>query len=88
MLSSRIEGTQSSLSDLLLYEANESPGVPLDDVAEVSSYVAAMEHGLRRIRDGFPLSRCLVRELTGRRRNRIFSYVPYIRILSEGTEPL
>lgn len=65
VLSSQIEGTQSSLSDLLLYEANESPGVPLDDVVEVSSYVAAMEHGLARIRDGFPLSNRLIREIHG-----------------------
>lgn len=65
VLSSQIEGTQSSLSDLLLYEANESPGVPLDDVVEVSSYVAAMEHGLARIREGFPLSNRLIREIHG-----------------------
>src|SRR6185437_4585671 len=65
VLSSQIEGTQSSLSDLLLYEANESPGVPLDDVVEVSSYVAAMGHGLARIRDGFPLSNRLIREIHG-----------------------
>ena len=63
VLSSQIEGTQSSLSDLLLYEASESPGVPLDDVVEVSNYVAAMEHGLDRIRHGFPLSNRLVREI-------------------------
>ncbi len=65
VLSSQIEGTQSSLSDLLLYEADASPGVPLDDVVEVSSYVAAMEHGLARIRDGFPLSNRLIREIHG-----------------------
>jgi Fic family protein len=47
VLSSQIEGTQSSLSDLLLFEDAEVPGVPLDDVQEVSNYVAAMEHGLR-----------------------------------------
>src|SRR5487761_721916 len=45
VLSSQIEGTQSSLSDLLLYEAEEAPSVPLDDVREVSNYVAAMQHG-------------------------------------------
>jgi hypothetical protein len=45
VLSSQIEGTQSSLSDLLLYESMESPSVPIDDVAEVSCYVAALEHG-------------------------------------------
>lgn len=63
VLSSQIEGTQSSLSDLLLYEAEESPGVPLDDVVEVSNYVAAMEHGLRRLQEGFPLSNRLIREM-------------------------
>ena len=40
LLSSQIEGTQSSLSDLLLFELEEAPGVPFDDVVEVSSYVA------------------------------------------------
>lgn len=65
MLSSQIEGTQSSLSDLLLYELEETPGVPLDDVQEVSSYVAALSHGLTRIREGFPLSLRLLREIHG-----------------------
>jgi Fic family protein len=46
VLSSEIEGTQSSLSDLMLYELNEKPSVPLDDVQEVSNYVAALSHGL------------------------------------------
>jgi len=63
VLSSQIEGTQSSLSDLLLFEADELPAVPLDDVAEVSNYVAAMEHGLARIRSGFPVSTRLIREI-------------------------
>lgn len=63
VLSSQIEGTQSSLSDLLLYESNEAPSVPVDDVEEVSSYVAAFEHGLRRIHSGFPLSLRLIREM-------------------------
>jgi Fic family protein len=63
LLSSQIEGTQSSLSDLLLFESDETPGVPLDDVQEVSSYVAAMDHGLARIRAGFPISLRLIREL-------------------------
>ncbi len=63
LLSSQIEGTQSSFSDLLLYENEEAPGVPVDDVQEVSNYVAAMEHGLRRIREGFPLSLRLIREV-------------------------
>jgi Fic family protein len=65
VLSSQIEGTQSSLSDLLLFELEEAPGVPLDDVAEVSNYVAALEHGLRRLREGLPLSNRLIREIHG-----------------------
>jgi Fic family protein len=63
VLSSQIEGTQSSLSDLLLYESEEAPGVPLDDVQEVSRYVAALDHGLARIRGGFPLSIRLLCEI-------------------------
>ncbi len=65
VLSSQIEGTQSSLSDLLLFELNEAPGVPLDDVVEVSNYVAALDHGLGRLREGFPLSNRLIREIHG-----------------------
>ncbi|MDE0528999.1 MAG: Fic family protein [Truepera sp.] len=63
VLSSQIEGTRSSLSDLLLFELGEVPGVPLDDVREVSNYVAALDHGLRRLREGFPLSNRLIREI-------------------------
>jgi Fic family protein len=63
VLSSQIEGTQSSLSELLLFENRATPGVPIDDVAEVSNYVAAMQHGLRRLRGGFPLSLRLIREM-------------------------
>jgi len=65
LLSSQIEGTQSSLSDLLLFELHEAPGVPFKDVVEVSNYVAAMEHGLGRLREGFPLSSRLIREMHG-----------------------
>jgi len=61
LLSSQIEGTQSSLSDLLLFESDEAPTVELDDVTEVSNYVAAIEHGVQRIRGGFPLSLRLIR---------------------------
>ena len=63
VLSSQIEGTQSSLSDLLLYENDEAPGAPIEDVQEVSNYVAAMNHGLERMRSGFPLSLRLIREI-------------------------
>ena len=65
VLSSMIEGTQSSLSDLLLYELELDPGVPLDDVREVSNYVAALHHGLSRLSEGMPLSLRLVREIHG-----------------------
>ena len=65
VLSSMIEGTQSSLSDLLLYELDQEPGVPLDDVREVSNYVAALDHGLRRLAEGFPLSLRLLKEIHG-----------------------
>ena len=63
VLSSQIEGTQSSLSDLLLFELEEAPGVPFHDVGEVSNYVAALEHGMARLRGGFPLSNRLIREM-------------------------
>ncbi len=63
VLSSQIEGTQSSLSQLLLFELDQAPGVPIDDVQEVSSYVAALEHGLERVREGFPISNRLFREV-------------------------
>ena len=66
LLSSQIEGTQSSLSDLLLFELEEAPGVPFDDVVEVSSYVAGLEHGLARLSEGFPLSSRLLRDIHGR----------------------
>ena len=63
VLSSQIEGTQSSLSDLLLFEHDVAPGVPLSDVRETSNYIAAMNHGLKRIGEGFPLSLRLIREI-------------------------
>jgi len=65
LLSSQIEGTQSSLSDLLFFESEDLPGVPLGDVQDVSNYVAAMNHGLARMRAGFPLSLRLIREIHG-----------------------
>ena len=65
VVSSQIEGTQSSLSDLLLFELAEAPGAPLDDVAEVSQYVAALDHGLKRLAGDFPLCLRLLREIHG-----------------------
>lgn len=55
VLSSQIEGTQSSLADLMLYEIDEQPGVPLEDAQEVSRCVAALEEGLAKLRGGLPL---------------------------------
>jgi Fic family protein len=63
VLSSQIEGTQSSISELLLYENEGLQSQPFDDVREVSRYVSALDHGISRIRDGFPLSLRLVREI-------------------------
>ena len=66
LLSSQIEGTQSSLSDLLLFELDEAPGVPFDDVVEVSNYINALEYGLARLREGFPLCNRLLRDTHAR----------------------
>ena len=63
LVSSQIEGTQSSFIDLLLFENEAAPKVPVEDVEEVSNYVAAMQHGLRRLAGGFPLSLRLIREI-------------------------
>ena len=67
LLSSQIEGTQSSLSDLLRYELEQAPGLPRNDldVVEVSNYVAALDHGIARLREDFPLSNRLIREIHG-----------------------
>jgi Fic family protein len=63
VLSSQIEGTQSSLSDLLLYEANAAPGVPVSDARETSNYIAAMDHALEEIQSGkLPLCNRLLRD--------------------------
>lgn len=68
VLSSQIEGTQSSLSDLLLYESKEAPGAPIDDVAEVSCYVSALNYGIERLEE-LPLSLRLIREMHERLMN-------------------
>jgi len=62
VLSSQIEGTQSSLSDLLLFELEGTANVPLDDVEEVSRYVAAMNHGIKRLKE-LPISLRLIKEI-------------------------
>lgn len=63
VLSSQIEGTQSSLSELLLFEIGGKCGVPIDDVQEVSNYVAAMNHGLGLMRRGLPVSLRLMKQM-------------------------
>ncbi len=65
VLSSQIEGTQSTLTDLLRFEAEAASGVPIDDIREVSNYVDAMMYGLERLRS-LPLSLRLVREMHAR----------------------
>jgi cell filamentation protein, protein adenylyltransferase len=63
LLSSQIEGTQSSLVDVLGVDADQEP---VADVGEVVNYVKAMRHGLRRLRDeNFPMSLRLIREIHG-----------------------
>lgn len=65
VLSSQIEGTQSTLSDLLLFETEAEAGTPIDDIREVSNYVDAMMYGLDRMTE-LPLSLRLIREVHGR----------------------
>ena len=66
VLSSQIEGTQSSLADLMLHEAGGVPGALISDVLETSNAVAASNHGVERLRGGFPLSNRLMREMHAR----------------------
>jgi Fic family protein len=66
VLSSQIEGTQSSLSDLLLFEADAAPGVPLHDAKETSNYIAAMNRGLHLLQvEKLPICNRLFREVHG-----------------------
>lgn len=66
LVSSQIEGTQCSLSDILRDDTGDETDASFDDVREVSCYVDAMEYGLARMKDGFPLSLRLIREIHGR----------------------
>jgi len=63
VLSARINGNQSSLVDLLLFELKGASDAPFRNVAEVSDYVAALEYGLTGLRGGLPLSNGLIREM-------------------------
>jgi Fic family protein len=62
VLSSRIEGTRATLGELLAAEAGASVERSPADLREVANYVAALEHGVERLRE-LPLSLRLVREL-------------------------
>lgn len=62
VLSSQIEGTQSTLTELLEYENSEAAGIPVEDVREVSRYVDALRYAVERIDGGFPMSLRLIRE--------------------------
>jgi Fic family protein len=64
VLSSQIEGTQSTLDELLIHEV-QVPGALGDDVREISRYVDALNHGLERIAGGFPLTNRLLPEMHG-----------------------
>lgn len=64
VLSSQIEGTQSTLEDVLAFEANATHNDTPKDVEEVINYVRAMNHGLRRLSE-LPLSLRLLREIHG-----------------------
>ena len=66
VLSSQIEGTRSSLADLLLHEAGGVPAAHRGDVLETSNAVAALNHGIERLRSGFPISNRLMREMHAR----------------------
>ena len=63
VLSAQIEGTQSSIADLLRFEAGGESGAPHHDVAETALYVNAMQHGMRQLQDGMPLSNRLIKEV-------------------------
>ena len=65
LLSSQIEGTQSSFSDLILFENQQKPDIAIDDVEEVSNYVKALNYGLNQLKSGFPLCLRLLREIHG-----------------------
>jgi Fic family protein len=64
VLSSRIEGTKTDVGQLLRFEAGQTPTPDeADDAREVQNYVIAMEHGIQRVREGFPISARLFREM-------------------------
>lgn len=65
LLSSQIEGTPSSFSDLILFESDQDFDVSIEDVEEVFNYIKSTNYGLERLRSGFPLSLRLLKEIHG-----------------------
>ena len=63
LLSSQIEGTQSSFADVILFEHHQKAETPMEDVEEVCNYVKAITYGLKRLQENFPLSLRLLREI-------------------------
>ncbi len=65
VVSSQMEGAHSTLSQLLLFEKGLGDSTSIDDLTETSNYVAAMEFGLKRLKEGFPVSLRLLCEIHG-----------------------
>jgi Fic family protein len=84
VLSSQIEGTQSTLEDILAFEAQGVASDSPKDVEEVINYVAAMNHGLQRLAEVSQSLR-LLREVTGFERNRLYRYQPYMDLFHRET---
>lgn len=63
ILSSQIEGIHTTLTDLTLHEAGRTPTTNPTDTLETSNLVTALNHGIDRLRSGFPLSNRLLREM-------------------------
>jgi Fic family protein len=63
LLSSQIDGTRATLTDLRLHELGANPGVPVDEIREVANLVRALEHGVQQLREGTPFDNRLLREV-------------------------
>lgn len=59
--SSRIEGTQASVTEV--FDAAVTGEAKRDDIREVRNYITALEHGVTRLREGFPISLRLIKEM-------------------------
>lgn len=65
VLSSQIEGMQSTLTELLEFENADAPGIPIEDIREVSRYVHALRYGVDQIKGGSSITLRLIREVHG-----------------------